>query len=214
MSDSKAKLNIEITSDTVCPWCFVGKRRLEKALAKLDPNKVDVSIQWKPFYLDPTLPEQSIDKLARYKAKFGEEQVQAMLPRMAKVGKAEGIKFSFSGRTGNTTNSHRLIDWATKQGKQDQIVEQLFKFYFEQERDITDLNTLAEAAEAVGLDKSKAIVYLQSNEGRDEILCQVQEAYSKGISGVPSFNIDNRFQFSGAQDPEFFLHIFGKLGLM
>jgi len=139
--------------------------------------------------------------------------MKQMLPHMIGVGKQEGINFSYGGRTGNTRNSHRLITWAAQQGKEDEIVEKLFNYYFEQERDITDLNTLVEAATAVGLDGTKARAMLESDQLRDVVNQEIQEAYHKGVSGVPSFDINGRYTFSGAQDVDFFLEVFRKLGV-
>jgi len=210
----KTPLTIEITGDTICPWCFIGKRRLDKALSKLNGKRVDINIFWKPFYLDPTLPAQSVDQRKHYQARLGDECMNAMLSRIAEVGKDEELDLSFGGRIGKTTDSHRLITWATKFGQQEQVVDKLFQFFFEKERDLTDHRTLADVAEVATLDRSKAIAFLRSDEGRCEVGHGVQNANNNGIFGVPSFNINNRFEFCGAQEPEYFLDIFKALALM
>jgi len=138
MSTSPPRIvHIDIVSDTVCPWCFVGKRRLEKALKQLDPLKVQTEIRWLPFFLNPNAPKPSQNKLEMYKKKFGPERVEQMVPHMKKVGGEEGINFSFGGNTGLTLDSHRLLEYALeKYGfvKQNELTEILFSYYFEQEK--------------------------------------------------------------------------------
>lgn len=137
-----------------------------------------------------------------------------MLPYLASVGAAEGIKFKFGGNIGNTINSHRLVEYAKSAGKQDQIINQLFKYFFEEEKDITDLNILADAGADIGLDRTAVLAYLQSNKGRNEVNELIERAYQLNISGVPYFIVDNKYAVSGAQNPEYFLAIFKKLGLI
>lgn len=112
-------ITVDVVSDTICPWCWVGKRRFEKGLAavrKAVNSDVSVQLRWRPFFLDPTLPKAGIDKKTRYAEKFGAQRVAQMLPHMASIGKQEGINFSFGGKTANTTDSHRLMEKAFQLG--------------------------------------------------------------------------------------------------
>jgi predicted DsbA family dithiol-disulfide isomerase len=202
-------VKVDIVSDNICPWCFVGKRRFEKVLKQLDPQKVKVEVNWRPFFLDRTLPAPGKNKLEHYAKKFGKARTDQMLPHMKNVGKEEGINFSYGGKIGNTMNSHRLVEFAKKQGKQDAMIEVLFAFYFEQEKDISDDAVLIEAGTKVGLDKDEVAKFLKGNEFKDEIEKQTEDS---GVSGVPHFIFDNKYEFSGAQDPEFLLSVFKKLG--
>jgi predicted DsbA family dithiol-disulfide isomerase len=188
----------------------VGKRRLEKAVSKLDPKKVKVEVNWLPFFLDRTLPTPGKNKLEHYHKKFGKARTEQMLPHMVQTGKREGINFNYGGKIGNTLNSHRLIELAKKKGKLDGMIETLFSYYFEQEKDISDDAVLVEAAVKVGMDKDEVAKFLKSDEMKDEIEKMTEES---GISGVPHFIVDNKFEFSGAQDPEFILSVFRRLGV-
>jgi len=212
-SKSKRIVKVDIVSDTICPWCYIGKKRFEKAVAKLDSNAVEVQVNWLPFFLDPTLPTQSRDKMAHYKKKFGEARTAQMIPHMKEIGKGEGINFSYGGKVGNTLNSHRLIEWSKKFGKQDAVVNVLFEDYFEKEQDIADVAVLVRAAEKAGLNKDEAKQFLNSTELVDQIKHEVGEAYEKDISGVPHFTIDGRFQLSGGQETAVFLNAFKRLGV-
>lgn len=191
----------------------MGKRNLETALNQVDKSKVDVQIDWKPFFLDPSLPTPGQDKMTLYSKKFGTERMQQMIPHMKEVGRKVGINFSYGGKVGNTMNSHRLVEFAKKEGKLDAIIEKLFAAYFEQEKDISDTDTLVKIAEEAGLDGSKARSFLAGTEMKAAILEEVESAYGKGISGVPAFIVNDRFLISGGQPPEAFLKLFAKLGV-
>jgi predicted DsbA family dithiol-disulfide isomerase len=137
--------------------CFVGKRRLEKAISTYQTSHPDTKfdIKWHPFELDPTLTKTPVNKLDRYAAKFGAARVGSLVEHMKQTGKGDGINFSYGGTIANTIDSHRLIEWATEQGKQDEIVEQLFKLYFEEEGNIADHDQLADVAGKIGLDRAE-----------------------------------------------------------
>jgi predicted DsbA family dithiol-disulfide isomerase len=207
------RLLVEIVSDTVCPWCYVGRRRLGRAL---DLVAVASEIRWRPFQLNPKMGP-SVDKQGFYKLKFGEARSKLMLANMLEVGKQEGINFSFGGKTGNTRDSHRLIAFAEPLGKQDEMVNVLFRYYFEQEKDISDLDTLVEAAREAGIDADKAREMLHSKALVAEVEQQCQEAYEREISGVPHFTLrfgDARpLEVGGAQEPGTFLMAFRRLGV-
>ncbi|KAJ3047565.1 hypothetical protein HK097_011416 [Rhizophlyctis rosea] len=157
MASAKRLVKIDVVSDNICPWCFVGKRRLEKAIAQARQKNLplDFQVNFKPFQLDATLPVEGKDKLAHYKSKFGAARMDQMIPFMEGIGKKEGITFSYGGVIANTINSHRLVALAEKKGLQDQTVEELFKTYFEKNDNIGDLNVLADVGAKVGLDKEE-----------------------------------------------------------
>ncbi|KAI8148871.1 thioredoxin-like protein [Fennellomyces sp. T-0311] len=207
------RLKIDIVSDTVCPWCFVGKRRLEKAIAQFQSTNPNVSfdIEWHPFQLSPTMSKNNPKlKLEHYKRKFGEQRTAEMIPYMQSVGEPDGIKFSYGGVMANTLDSHRLIYWSKQFGKQNEVVEELFKDYFERERNIGDNQVLADAAERAGLDKEKALAYLNSDADADLVRGEAEQNKAKSISGVPQYSIQNGFVFTGAQEPQTFTAFFEK----
>lgn len=213
----KKVLKIDITSDTVCPWCFVGKRRLEKALKQVDSSKVDVQIEWHPFQLNPSAPEVSVSKMDFYVKKFG-ARTSALMSNMKSVGAEENIQFQYSekGRTGNTLKSHQLIALALEKGGvklQNELVERLFKDYFEREEDITKEEILLSAAKSVGIDEQQAKDALKSSATKKNVQEEVKHAYAQEISGVPHFIIDGKYSVGGAQDPAVFLSLFKKMGI-
>ncbi|KAI0023433.1 DSBA-like thioredoxin domain-containing protein [Xylariomycetidae sp. FL0641] len=211
--------NIKIISDTVCPWCYVGKRRLERAIdiwRKTYPGGAEdtFTIRWAPFYLDPSAPAAGEPARARYAAKFGAARAAAMLERMEQIGRAEGIAFAFAGRTGNTRDSHRLIALAGRRrsaAAQSAVVQELFASYFEGEGDITAHATLVAAAERAGLDPAEVRGWLASDEGGAEVDREVDEAYAMNVHGVPHFTIQGTHTLEGGQEPEAFLAKFKKV---
>jgi predicted DsbA family dithiol-disulfide isomerase len=211
-----ANFDIKVVSDTVCPWCYVGKKRLEQGIAaykqKYPDSGDNFSITWYPFYLNPDAPK-SIDKQEYYKSKFGEARTQMIFERLSGLGKAEGISFKFGGKTGNTRDSHRLIQLGkTKSPEvQTRVIEQLFSFYFENEKDITSRDVLIEAGVKAGLDEAEVKEWLSSGKGGPEVDKEVQDAYDQNISGVPNFTINDKFEVGGAQEPAAFLQLFERL---
>eukprot|EP01083_Nonionella_stella_P013107 36962_1 len=151
----KKQLNIEIVSDNICPWCFVGNRNLEAALSKLNKKNVDVNISWTAYELDPTLPKYgSIDKKARYASKFG-DRMKVMTNRLTNVGSVctPPISFKWGVKVGTTFNSHRLVMYGEKSGKHNESVEMIMHYYFELNKDISDIEVLTEIGKKVGLSK-------------------------------------------------------------
>eukprot|EP01113_Clastostelium_recurvatum_P033681 TRINITY_DN4482_c0_g1_i5.p1 TRINITY_DN4482_c0_g1~~TRINITY_DN4482_c0_g1_i5.p1 ORF type:complete len:270 (-),score=78.99 TRINITY_DN4482_c0_g1_i5:43-774(-) len=208
---------IDITSDTICPWCTVGDRRLSKALQ--DPRvkalPFDFQIRWHPFHLDPTLDNTPLTKKERYDAKFGAARMVQMQKMMSELGKKEGINFSWGGNVRQTTDSHRLIQAAWDKGgetMQTAMVRTLFSGYFEQEKDIGDHEYLATAAESVGLmGKQEALDYLKTDQNLDLVKKEMKKAQMAGISGVPFFVLDNKYALSGAQEPDTFVEVIQNL---
>ncbi|KAL2176604.1 DSBA-like thioredoxin domain-containing protein [Thermothelomyces heterothallicus CBS 202.75] len=209
--------NIKIVSDAICPWCYVGKKRLERAieLYKRDvPGGANDSfnISWHPFYLDPTLPKSSVDFNAHLAGKYGPERAAMIKAHLRAVGEAEGIKFSLQGRVGNTRDAHRLIQLAkTKSGDvQDRVISTLFQSHFEEDADITSQSVLVAVGEKAGLDKNEVRDWLNQGKGGEEVDREVEDAYRKGIHGVPNFTINGRYELNGAQDPQKFLEVFAR----
>jgi predicted DsbA family dithiol-disulfide isomerase len=199
---SPAALTIEVISDVICPWCFIGKRRLEKALSLLK-NPTSVKVMWKPFQLNPQMPARGIERRAYRMAKFGSwEQSLALDAKVAEAGKGEGIDFAFDrmSRTPNTLDAHRLIWLAQEVGVQDAVVETLFRAYFLDGLDLNDRSTLLALAVQSGITAPEAERLLAGDEGRAEVLKEEAQYKSLGVSGVPSFFFNGEFAFSGAVD--------------
>ncbi len=202
-------MKVMIVSDTICPWCYVGKRRFERALAERTEVKPD--IEWRPFQLNPPMPAEGQDRKAYIRAKFGsDERAGEIYETIRNAGDAENIAFAFDSinRVPNTIASHRLISWSLAFGRQDSVVEGLFRSYFVEGKNIGEVDILAEVAAAAGLDKSEAEAYLSSEAGVEQTLAETQEAHRLGISGVPCFIFDGKYAVSGAQEPEVFTQVF------
>lgn len=196
-------MQIDIVSDTVCPWCFIGKRKLERALS-MRPD-IPFDIRWRAYRLDPTIPREGVDRRAYMKAKFGDSpRAAAMSDALKAAGKVEQIEFAFDRieKQPDTTDSHRLIRWAASAGKQTEIVERLFKAYFEEGRDIGDPAVLAEIAGESGMDAELVEDLLAKDADRDLILEEDSLAHRMGISGVPTFIFENKYLISGAYDAD------------
>ena len=196
-------MQIDVVSDTVCPWCFIGKRRLDKALA-MRPD-VQVQVFWRPYRLDPTIPKEGVDRQAYLKAKFGDgPRNTAMGDALRSEGASEGLAFAFDkiAKTPNTLDSHRLIRWAGGQGVQDAVVERLFSAYFLEGRDIGDAGVLTEVAKEAGMDFSLVGELLARDADLEAVEREAGMANQMGISGVPTFIFDSRFMISGAREPE------------
>jgi len=195
------KLEIDIVSDVICPWCFIGKRRFERAL-RLLPRETQIEVHWRPFQLNPDMPLEGIDRKLYRTRKFGSwERSQALDAQLAENGAGEGIQFAFDRmeRTPNTFEAHRLILLAGEQGVQDGVVEALFQAYFVNAMDIGNREVLAGIATAAGMD---ARDFLESERGRQEVGAEESWARRLGVQGVPFFLINGVAAISGAQQPE------------
>ncbi|MEC9166930.1 MAG: DsbA family oxidoreductase [Pseudomonadota bacterium] len=202
-------LQIEIFSDVVCPWCYIGKRRFERAHTARPHT--GLAVTWRAFQLNPEMPADSIDRQRYLELKFGGgDQAGQVYHRIATAGAEEGIDFAFDRirRTPNTVNAHRLVRWARQQDRQDEVVESLFQAYFLEGLDIGDRDNLAEIAALAGLDRADARAFLDSVEGVREVLDETRLAYNSGITGVPCFIVDRKYAISGAQEPEAFFPLF------
>lgn len=191
-------LTIEIASDVICPWCYIGKRRLEKALA-LVKDEIAPQIRWLPFQLNPDMPAQGMPRAEYRKAKFGSvERGRELDARVAAEGRREGIEFAFERmqRTPNTVAAHRLIQLAQEQGSAAAVVDALFRAYFEEAQDIGDAAVLAEIARRCGVAK------WPESADEKEVAALEEEMRGLGISAVPTFIFDRKAGVSGAQPPE------------
>jgi predicted DsbA family dithiol-disulfide isomerase len=205
-------MQIDIVSDTVCPWCFIGKRRLERALA-LRPD-MEFDIRWRAYRLDPTSPPEGVDRKQYMQAKFGNNpNRQAMQDALKQAGDGEGIAFAFDkiARSPNTIDSHRLIRWAASAGVQNEVVERLFEAYFEEGRDIGNADVLVEIASDAGMDSATVADLLEQGADREIIENEDAMAHRLGITGVPTFIFQNKYLVSGAVDPEALLEIIDKV---
>jgi predicted DsbA family dithiol-disulfide isomerase len=202
--------SIAIFSDVICPWCFLGKRRLERALDQLGMR---ADLRWLPFELNPEMPPGGMDR-AEYRArKFGTDKAAALDSDMKARGAEEGIAFAFEkmARTPNTRPAHLLIAHASRQGLGGDAVEALFRAYFEEGRDIGDPQVLADVAAGVGLESELVRAALTDATLDSAVQSLEEEARRLGIEGVPFFIIDEAWAVSGAQPPEAWLEILGKI---
>ncbi len=201
-------MQVAIVSDTICPWCYIGKRRFERAKAG---RPAELAVEWRPFQLNPDMPAEGVDRMRYLVAKFGsEERVSEIFEAIEQAGESEGIKFVFEriARTPNTVDSHRLIEYAGERNAQDKVVESLFHRYFEQGEDISDLGVLTAAGVDGGLDEGELRRFLDGSDGVEEIKKESEAASRSGISGVPCFIFEGRYAVSGAQTPDVFERVF------
>ncbi len=200
-------MRIDIWTDVVCPWCYVGKRRFEKALAAF-PHRAEIEVVHRSFQLNPTAPPgQTSSRRESLKAKYQltDAQVQAMNARMEETAAAEGLHYDLSGDlTGNTFDAHRVLHLARARGIQDAVIERLYRAYFGERRSLFDHESLVELAGEAGLDREEVRRMLEADDYADAVRADVQEARTLGASGVPFFVIDGRYGVSGAQPPDVF----------
>ena len=203
-------LMIEVYSDVVCPWCYVGKRRLERALDQLN-GPAQAHITWRPFQLNPTMPKAGLERRAYLEAKFGSlDAFRQMEEQVLAAGAEEHIDFAFDkiARTPNTFLAHRLIWYAGQQGCQNVMVDSLFKGYFEEGADIGLPIVLAQLAERAGL---KAESFLNGQNGTAEVKVEESAGHRLGIRSVPYFLLNGTYALSGAQPPDRFISAFKKV---
>lgn len=197
-------LRIEVVSDVVCPWCYIGKRRLEKALALVD-GEIAAQVTWLPFQLNPQMPGAGMPRAEYRRAKFGSvERGRELDARVAAEGRGEGIAFALERieRTPNTFAAHQLIDLAQEQGAGGALVDALFRAYFEEARDTGDPEVLLSLAESAGLTRD-AVRARWADAAEARRVAQLEESMKQlGISGVPTFILNRKIGVSGAQPPE------------
>jgi len=203
-------LTVDVISDVICPWCWVGKRRLEKAIAAV-AGRHEVVVRWLPYQLNPDMPREGIERRAYRTAKFGSwERSLDLDAKLAAVGAGEGIALNFDRmeRTPNTFDAHRLIRLAGERGVQDAVVEALFRAYFTDGSDIGDRKVLLDVAAGAGLDRERAEAELDSDDSAAAIRTEEAEARRLGVEGVPFFVLNGELALTGAREPEAFLAAF------
>jgi predicted DsbA family dithiol-disulfide isomerase len=197
---AKATLSLEVISDAICPWCWVAKRRLDRALAALAPG-IMASVTWRPFELNPDIPKAGLDRRAYRARKFGSwEQSQALDAQVTAAAQPDGLVFrhELMERTPNTINAHRLIWLAGREGKQNAAVEALFAAYFHDGRDVGDTDVLIDIGTSVGLNGAQVSDMLASDEGLADVRGELDRARKLRVSGVPTVLVDGNALFSGA----------------
>jgi predicted DsbA family dithiol-disulfide isomerase len=201
-------MHIDIWSDVVCPWCYLGKRRLEKALASFE-GRGDVTIAHRSFQLDPTRPRgetTSRRTMLMSKYRLTEDRVREMDHNMETMAAAEGLEYHLTekGQSGNTLDAHRVVHLAASHDREDQMLERLYKAYFTDQRSVFDVESLVSLAVDEGLDATEVREALESDRYVDAVRRDLEEARMLGVTGVPFFVIDGRYGISGAQATEVF----------
>ena len=201
----KPTISVDVISDVVCPWCYIGQKRLEKAAAATPEVKVD--IRWRPYQLDPTIPPEGKDRKAYMLAKFGsEERLRQIHDRIMPIGAAEGIDFHFEDIriAANTLDAHRVIRWAASvgEGVQNRVVKALFAANFEKGKYIGDREELVRIASENGMDGALVASLLASDADKAEVQAEIEEAQRMGVTGVPCFLLEGKYAVMGAQDTE------------
>lgn len=204
-------MKLDVVSDTVCPWCYIGKKRLDQALQMHGGE--GITLVWRPFQLDASIPPGGVDRKSYMEKKFGAERAREVGNTIREFGNAVGIDFRFDliEKSPNTLDSHRLIRWAGTAGCQNEMVDSLFRRYFEQGEDIGSHDVLADAAREVGMDTDIVRDLLSKDADRDLIAREDAMAREIGIQGVPSFVINSQWIVTGAQEPETLVRMFNKL---
>jgi predicted DsbA family dithiol-disulfide isomerase len=206
-------LQVDIVSDVICPWCYIGKRRFDRAVAAVG-GRHRVAVTWRPFQLNPDMPIEGMARAPYLEAKFGDAaRAGAFLARIEAAGAAEGIALAFERivRTPNTIEAHRLIRLGQRLERQDAVVEALFEGYFTQGADIGDRATLVGLAERAGLPASEVEPYLAGERDRELVLGEDDAARRMGINGVPCFILQEQYAISGAQEPDVLVEAFDRV---
>lgn len=196
-------LTIDVVSDVVCPWCYLGKRRLEETLA--ERKDIDADIRWRPFFLDPTVPREGKPRIDYITGKFGSlERVKPAHDRLVGLGQQAGIDFHFGQieRQPNTLDAHRLISWAMAEGKAGPVVDNLFAGFFVNGADLSSIDTLVSIGARAGMDEAQLRQDLTSDKDIELVQRQAQAASASGIGGVPFFVFGGKIAVAGAQEAE------------
>ena len=199
------RVQVDIVSDVMCPWCFIGKRRFERALEQVDGVEVDV--RWRPYQLDPTLPPEGRDRREYLETKFGgPEKAREIYQKVEQAGEDEGLSFDFAAIavSPNTIDAHRVIRWSANDGQvvQDKLVERLFELFFMEGANIANHAVLTDAAKHAGMDEAIVTALLVTDKDVKEVSDEIAVAQRMGVTGVPCFIIDNKYAVMGAQAPQ------------
>ncbi|KAE8372281.1 DSBA-like thioredoxin domain-containing protein [Aspergillus bertholletiae] len=205
-------INIRVISDPVCPACYLGKSRLERAISlyrKTYPGGENdtFTLSWHPFYLDPRAPRKGINIKEYLASRMSPAQMKIMTAHMAEMGRAEGLNYTFDGKFGHTRDAHRVVQLAKTKGSEveNRVVGTIMKSFFEEGGDITSKEMLVEAAVHGGLERGETANWLNEGKGGNTVDKEVEAAVLKGVKGVPRFYIDEKYEVYGAQDVEEFL---------
>lgn len=201
-------ITLDILSDPICPWCYIGKVNLDRALEARPDHAL--TIQWHPFQLNPDMPEGGMDRREYLETKFGgKENAVSVYSRIAEAAEAAGLSIDFSkiARTPNTLDAHRLIHWAGLEGRQTAAASRLFKAYFEDGEDIGDREVLLAIAEGIGMDREMVARLLESDADLEDIRTRDAHARERGVTGVPTFVLANQHVVPGAQPTELWLKV-------
>ncbi|MDA9230392.1 DsbA family oxidoreductase [Alphaproteobacteria bacterium] len=203
-------MQLDVISDVICPWCFIGKRNLDAALNQL--SGLRINLMWRPYQLDPRTPPEGHDRETQMKRKFGPDGGKQIYQNIIAAAQGTGINFAFDKitRTPNTLNAHRLIRWAASTHQQHDIAEALFVAYFENGHDIGDVNVLLEIAAAHDMDTKLLAALFASDTDIENTQNDDAAARDLGIAGVPAFLAGGKFVLSGAQEPAYLLKFIGK----
>ncbi|WYZ34310.1 hypothetical protein EsH8_I_000586 [Colletotrichum jinshuiense] len=207
-----ATIDIKIISDPVCPFCYLGKARLNRAIdlyKKTYPGGKDdtFNVTWQAYYLDPTAPKKGVPINERMAERFGADRLEMMHTRMKSLGAAEGFNFTFGGKVGHTRDAHRVVQLAKSKGSEveDAVMNSIMKSYFEENGDVTSWDMIMDAAVKGGLEREEVKKWLEDGKGGAEVDRQVEDAYRMGVRGVPHFVINDKYEVGGAQDVSEFL---------
>ncbi|MFN3147871.1 MAG: DsbA family oxidoreductase [Paracoccaceae bacterium] len=205
-------VKLDIISDPICPWCYIGKTQLDRALEAHPDHPFQV--EWHPFQLNPDMPREGMDRRTYLETKFGgREQAVSVYARIAEAAKAAGLDIDLGAieRTPNTLDAHRLIHWAGVEGRQTPVVSALFRAYFKEGRDIGDPEVLADIADGAGLDAALIHRLLASDADLDDIRARDAWAREHGVTGVPTFVVAQRHAVPGAQPPELWAKVIAEI---
>jgi predicted DsbA family dithiol-disulfide isomerase len=201
MSEADEVLTVDVVSDVVCPWCYLGEKRLAAALAE---ESGPVAVRWRPYQLDPTISESGLDRAEYMEKKFGKSgRLQSVHDNLTRLGAEVGLPFAFDKikRSPNTLDAHRLIRWAVSADAQEEVVDRLFKAYFVEGRDIGDRAVLIEIAAECGLDAKLVEKLFTDGADVDLVRQEIEQAQAMGVSGVPFFIFAGRVGVPGAREP-------------
>ena len=202
------RITIDVISDMVCPWCYLGKARLELAIAEVQ-DRVSVDVTYRPYQLNPDMPPEGVDHKDWLIEKLGQERMEQSHAMLTELGAAIGIKYDFDAIkiSPNTLDAHRLALWAHSESPahQERVMSLLFRAYFEQGRNIGNHETLAQIGQEAGLNKDLITRLLASDADKDTVKSEIDAAAQMGVSGVPFFIIDQKYAISGAQEKDLFV---------
>ena len=207
---------VDVVSDVVCPWCYLGKARLDRAIAEVSGEML-VTVNWRPYQLNPDLPPEGVDHKAHLAAKLGgAAAVSQAHERLTDLGKQDGIAFDFDAvkMSPNTLDAHRLLRWAAAEGRQNEVVSALFRAYFEEGRNVGDRAVLRDIAAKNGLDAAVIDALFASDADKDSVGEEIGMARDMGVSGVPCFIIDSQYAVMGAQPVDVLANAFREIAAM